>query len=572
MSGNSKINTDASNQPIEKAEKVIELFGGIRPMATKMSVAVTTVQGWKKRNVIPANRRNDVIKAAQENNIDISSFVGTVVEKTSQANENKPQTAEKIQVKSPKSPTVATTHAAVKEDAKKGTPKSAASTQSAKKVVSSAVKAPSNSKAAARPSASNMKPAAAPQKTAGTSGAKRSTHDELQAMTKKAARRNLMVTGSLVVAALAVGVFMFSGSDFSQVKEEVTALKTEVASIDNRTSLLESWVPKDLNKNLEDMKKEAQALGNEFGQLGNEVGQIAATLTDSNGSILERISMLEGQLANGAGGKAMQDVLARIDSLSSGLNGQQELSAAMNDLAKTVTGMQAQVDGVDAALERAKQDNDALAEALEGVTGRDLGAAAMLIALEHARSSFNRNEPFEDDLKVLQSIIGDSDPELNAAINNLAPYAEEGILTSENLSSELTSLSGDILMAKMAGEDVSVQDKALQRFNEVVKLSKNGMPVNGSEEELIIAKAQEALAKGDVEAAKAELSKLEGGAADAASTWMDKADGNLAAQNLEQVILQEVLTNVQGLRSGGLFNSLGGGGTVIDPSTGMAVQ
>jgi hypothetical protein len=373
-----------------------------------------------------------------------------------------------------------------------------------------------------------------------------------------------MVTGGLVAAALVLGVFIFSGDDVARVEQEVSALKQEVSSIDNRTSLLEGWMPKNLDKDIAAMKKEAQ-------QLGDEVSRITATISSGDSSIMERVAQLENMLANGAGGEAMQDVLARIDSLSSGLNGQQELSAAMNDLAATVTGVQAQVDGVDAALERAKQDNDALAEALEGVTGRDLGAAAMLLALEHARTSFNRNEPFEDDLAVLQSIVGDSDPELNAAINKLAPYAKDGILTTENLSKELTTLSGDIIMAKVAGEEVSVQDKALQRFNEVVKLSKNGVPVNGSEEEAIIAKAQEALAKGDVEAAKAELSKLEGGAADAVSPWMDKADGNLAAQNLEQVILQEVLTSVQGLRSGGLFNAIGGGasGGAVNLSNGQ---
>ena len=40
---------EKSYKAIENAEEVIKLFGGIRPMASKMDVPVTTVQGWKNQ-------------------------------------------------------------------------------------------------------------------------------------------------------------------------------------------------------------------------------------------------------------------------------------------------------------------------------------------------------------------------------------------------------------------------------------------------------------------------------------------------------------------------------------------
>ncbi|HRQ83255.1 MAG TPA: hypothetical protein PKZ97_19240, partial [Azospirillaceae bacterium] len=40
-------------------ERVIERFGGIRPMAAKLDAPVTTVQGWKKRGAIPPARHDD---------------------------------------------------------------------------------------------------------------------------------------------------------------------------------------------------------------------------------------------------------------------------------------------------------------------------------------------------------------------------------------------------------------------------------------------------------------------------------------------------------------------------------
>jgi hypothetical protein len=54
------------------AIRIIELFGGIRPMATKIDVAVTTVQGWKNRGVIPESRREAIEAAAIEHNVDLN--------------------------------------------------------------------------------------------------------------------------------------------------------------------------------------------------------------------------------------------------------------------------------------------------------------------------------------------------------------------------------------------------------------------------------------------------------------------------------------------------------------------
>ena len=54
------------------AEAVIERFGGIRPMAAKLGVPVTTVQGWKKRGAIPASRRAEILTAAVTHGIDLT--------------------------------------------------------------------------------------------------------------------------------------------------------------------------------------------------------------------------------------------------------------------------------------------------------------------------------------------------------------------------------------------------------------------------------------------------------------------------------------------------------------------
>lgn len=52
--------------PATPTERIIEQFGGIRPMAAKLAIPVTTVQGWKRRNAIPEQRHADILAAARQ--------------------------------------------------------------------------------------------------------------------------------------------------------------------------------------------------------------------------------------------------------------------------------------------------------------------------------------------------------------------------------------------------------------------------------------------------------------------------------------------------------------------------
>jgi ribosomal protein S16 len=69
--------SQSSPQAMENAADIIERFGGIRPMASKIGVAVTTIQGWKKRGVIPANRVAAVLAAAAAQGIKIEDIIVT---------------------------------------------------------------------------------------------------------------------------------------------------------------------------------------------------------------------------------------------------------------------------------------------------------------------------------------------------------------------------------------------------------------------------------------------------------------------------------------------------------------
>lgn len=65
---------DAANTKWRDTAAVIDAFGGIRPMAHKLDVPVSTVQGWKQRNAIPENRVADIEAAAAAHGVDLSDI------------------------------------------------------------------------------------------------------------------------------------------------------------------------------------------------------------------------------------------------------------------------------------------------------------------------------------------------------------------------------------------------------------------------------------------------------------------------------------------------------------------
>lgn len=65
--------TDQDQSGETPAERIIALFGGIRPMAGKLHVPVTTVQGWKKRGAIPEARHSDIMAAAASHGIALTA-------------------------------------------------------------------------------------------------------------------------------------------------------------------------------------------------------------------------------------------------------------------------------------------------------------------------------------------------------------------------------------------------------------------------------------------------------------------------------------------------------------------
>jgi len=463
---------------LKDVETLINRFGGMRPMARKLNVAVSTIQGWKKRDHIPADRMAEVIAAAREHHVSLDGLEADAT------------------------PATELDHTAQSDPV---TPAAAA-----------AVASP------ARPRSSG------PMQQQQHNGY--GPIDAAQ-IRRDSVMRSVFTTVSVVAVLGGLGWFLFG-----QEAEKVTTalqhqdtLKTQVTTLQSQFESFESTLTDGLN-----------ALNDQM-----------AVMADQTLPLSDRIAGLEGQLQSATGEKMeLSALVGRFENLANVVNGQGgNTEAAFADLKEIIGGLQSRVDMLDTSLEQAKADNAELASSMENVSGRDISAAAMLLAMTQMRDSMNRAEPFADDLALLQQLVGQDDPELTAAINRLAPYAESGILTPEGLSSELRGVSGDIIAAALRGEDVSIQDHILARIGQILSVEKDGQPLMGIEEQAVIARAQAALERGDVTSALTELKTLEGEAASAANPLTDQLQGAVSADETISMMMKTLIDKLQNPQS-----------------------
>lgn len=460
---------------LKDVETLINRFGGMRPMARKMDIPVSTIQGWKNRDLIPSDRVSEVVKAAKANQVSMQGY------DLSGANENV-----KANSQSPKHETHAETPSAVKP------------------------------------------------KVMGNTNFQAKQNMDISKIKRDIVKRSVITSVSIVAVLAGLGYVLFG-----QEAQDVSALVENQTQVEQKYNSFEQTVTDGLNNLNDQIVGIAAAVGIER----NSNGEV---ILYNDLSISERVTALESRLRASGADIDLGQLVSKFENLSSVMSGQTgDSTAAMTDLKSIVDALQARMATLDATLEQAKADNADMAKSLENVSGRDLSAAAMLLAMTQMRDSLNRAQPFAEDLAILQNLVGEEDPELTAAINRLAPYAENGVLSPEGLSSELRGLSGEIIAAALRGEDVSIQDRIMTRIGQVLSIQKDGEPVMGIAEQAIVAKAQKALDNGDIKTALAELNKLEGEAATAASPLTSEIQGAVNADQTISKMMEVLLQKLQ---------------------------
>ena len=527
-------------------DRIVERFGGIRPMAHKLDTPVTTVQGWKKRGAIPLARHADLRTAAAKHRIKLDDADLDAATPS----EDRPTDASAASVITPAATTVVAARVGVpvatasRADTIPGadTPAAGATTGAATELQSSDALIPPATPIGATDSLADTPKGDAekaeeakddgiksdatksdtsktttgswtPSGTSGSAGYSRSADAE---PARPTIAPNIAPTPSYLDEPR-------SGSGFATALSVVALLVGAAAlSAPWWGPALPGWPSPSASSTAS--APADPALKAQIQQLTDRIGKLEQRPAAANGgngadlsALTQRIDALEKRPAatpdTGAADaqKALADRIAALEQKVSAVSGN---SQAAQELRSEVDQLKQQVTSV----------NQAVSERQDAATT----AQALVLAAGQLRASLSGGQPFQQDLQAVRA-LNIADAGVTQPLDAVAPYAAKGIPTRAQLTDRFQPLAGEIVRADIRGEGKSWVDTAVGKLSTLVTVRQEGGGVVGTTANAIVARAEAALNEGNLAKAVEELSALQGPAAQTAAPWLADAKARLAA-------------------------------------------
>ena len=321
-----------------------------------------------------------------------------------------------------------------------------------------------------------------------------------------------LVPGLIGLIAGAIGGFgAYHLGEFSRAKTPPaeSVLVSRLGALEQRIAATTpgetgAAVPKALTDRLEKAESLLSEAGAREAALRAELGKLGAAV---NMESTERKKALETlaqrPAAVGLTGGTSAPSAAELDGLKSRLGTVETLQPKLDTVTKNV------------------QD---LTGKIAGLSTRDpLGAAnARLAAVTLLEDGFARSRPLAPTLDLLKNLGADT-----AALAIFAPFAVSGAPDAKKLHDELRAIAPPPA-AKPAAADQSLIDRVKQGALALVEVRRTG-DVTGTDDAAHLARAGQALQRGDIGAALALVARLSPVQAPAYAAWRAKAEARLKA-------------------------------------------
>ncbi len=246
--------------------------------------------------------------------------------------------------------------------------------------------------------------------------------------------------------------------------------------------------------------------------------------------LMERVARLEARPSDaGAVSRSLDSFAARLDAQDIEIRAATErlnarLDALDNATARDRAALEADIDRLVAENARLGAAIDELTRDLSQRADSQRDAGALLLAVGQLRA-VAATGPFADELEVAR-LLADRAPGLGAAfaaaLDRLAPHAAAGATSPRLLRERFPAVARAVIHAEQAQGAEGWLDKAAAEIKQLVTVRRVGPDVPGDGAEAVLARAETALAAGDVAGAVAALDTL-GPLTEAAQPWLDEA-------------------------------------------------
>ena len=515
------------------AARVIEAFGGIRPMAKKLGVAVTTVQGWKERNAIPIRRLDELRAAAEREGIDLGALAvptnGSPDDLSGGGSAASPG-REAPPADYPTRDDPAPNNPAPNNPAGAGPVE--AEPMRAERVVDTPSGVRESAGAAAGPTVD-----AAPAQPAGRN----------RAFAFGLGFAGMMALGALIGWAVAAQ-FAGTGPD----REMAAAFEKRIAAAENAAAEARSAATAAgsqaaaLAQRLKAAEAAAEALAGKVDArndraalkaLDGSVAAIKAELEALRGTVAavqadERPAKLAADLAGLRESVAeLRKAAAEAAGQTAGRDGEEKaVRAALGDLSQGLAALSDRVASLDPnRLANAENALSGLAARIAAAETRLTalkaggGATGAVVALSQLRAAAASGRPYSAALAVARTLAGGNEPAA-AILTALEPAAAGGAPVLPVLQREFDALSARLVAAGDPAQGESWAGRAWNRLKSTVVVRRTGRQVTGDSISALVAQAEVRLSDGDLAGAIARVRKMPEAARKTAAEWLSAAE------------------------------------------------
>jgi hypothetical protein len=336
-----------------------------------------------------------------------------------------------------------------------------------------------------------------------------------------------------------------------QVRGQVEALKAADAALQKRLDALEPGTAgpqvQDLATRVDQLEAAAAAGGNggrtseavarQLAELETKLGDLSATVARLEqaaagdrpelGGLTSRVGALEARLGQAEGASQEVEGLAgRVGAVTQQITAGQEQTAGLSD---KVGALGSQLGALSTRMDTLA---DTVHQLQQQATTREDGrarAASLALTVAQLDAALDGGAPFEQALDSVRS-LGAGDPAAAKAFETLQAAAASGVPTLPALRNAFDRVADDIVHAAQAPDGDGLLDQAAGNLMRLVTVRPVGADVLGESAAARVARAEAALAEGDLAAAVAEIEPLQGAAKAAAAPWLTQAHERLAAQ------------------------------------------
>ena len=513
-----------NGRPAISDNEIIERFGGIRPMATKLGVAVTTIQGWKERGHIPAGRRQQIAASAAEHGIDLGG--GTTA--PAQAENAPPAPREESETSVVPEPPEAR---GAEPESRKGPPPK-----------------PSEDKAAPVESAS-AKESPRPMRPSGkeTPTGRPGTGVAWLALILAAGLALALLTRPYWESAIHRGGFAGTGGvdpvAIERIAVDLAKIEDAIGRLDNDSRTRSEALERRIGALEAGGGEAGQAFAGQLADLDTRMADLSQSLAAVSGSLSrmeERVASLESmqEKVSAPTQRELGKITARLDDLQSGITGRDESFRAQDTvLTNGLTAMGSTLAGLESRLSEL--------EARPIQTGEKI--AALALAVGQVEAALNSGRPYRSALDRLAA-LGRDDPLIadSAAMAVLSPWADHGIPDRLALRRRFVEITPQIARALAGAHEEGWLESVWNSVKGLVTIRR----VDGGGELSPVGRAEIAVDRGDLGAAAAAFEGADSLGPDG-EAWIELVRARIAAETEIETLYGLVIAPLAGTAGAG---------------------